>query len=260
MNNQADMLRAVILDDERLARARVKRLLRADTEISVVGEFASGREFLGAFSKLRPDLLFLDVQMPGLDGFETLAALPSNELPAVVFVTAFDQYAVKAFETYAVDYLLKPYDTKRFEKAVARAKEVIRRDRLCRANTNVLELIRSLAPPPRYLERLTVRQGESVTFIKVEQVDWIEAEGNYVRVHFGGQSRLIREPIGNLEKQLDPKRFPRIHRSAIVNFDRIAEISPLFHGECRLVLCDGTELTLSRTYRDRFPELQKRMP
>lgn len=258
MNNHADILRAVILDDERLARARMKRLLRADTEISIVGEFASGREFLDAFSKLRPDLLFLDVQMPVLDGFETLAALP--ELPAVVFVTAFDQYAVKAFETYAVDYLLKPYDAKRFEKAVARAKEVIRRDRLCRANSNVLELIRSLAPPPRYLERLTVRQGESVTFIKVEQVDWIEAEGNYVRVHFGGQSRLIRESIGNLEKQLDPKRFPRIHRSAIVNFDRIAEISPLFHGECRLVLRDGTALTLSRTYRDRFPELQKRMP
>lgn len=258
--NEETGIRAIIIDDERLARNRVRRLLRSELDIVVVGEYASGRDFLAEVDSLRPDLLFLDVQMPGLDGFETLAALPPGAIPFVVFVTAFDQYAVRAFDAFAVDYLLKPYAPERFEKAVGRAKEVIRRDRLCRVNVNVLDLLRHLSAPPRYLERLTVRQGEAVTFIRVELVDRIEAEGNYVRVHFGGQSRLIRETIGNLERQLDPHRFPRIHRSTIVNFDRIAEITPLFHGECRVVLHDGTLLTLSRTYRDRFPELQKRMP
>ncbi|HMZ78287.1 MAG TPA: LytTR family DNA-binding domain-containing protein [Acidobacteriota bacterium] len=253
------MIKTIIVDDEQLARNRIRRMLKTDPSILVVGEFASGEEALIAIKAQPPDLLFLDVQMPGMDGFGLLSALEENELPVVVFVTAFDQYALKAFEAFALDYLLKPFDRKRFEKTVQRAKQVIEHQRLSRTSQNLAALLENLKPQTSYLERLAVRQGDGLRFIKIESVDWIEAEGNYVKLHAGQESHLLREPLSHLETRLDPKRFVRIHRSTLVNLDRVIEIHPLFHGNCCIVLQDGTQLTMTRNYRENFPHLPDRL-
>lgn len=253
------MIRVIIVDDEQLARNRIRRMLKTDPSLVVVGEFASGEEALPIIKAHPPDLLFLDVQMPGMDGFGLLSALGDEQLPVVVFVTAFDHYALKAFEAFALDYLLKPFDRKRFEKTVHRAKQVIEHQRLSRTSQNLAALLDSLKPQVTFLERLAVRQGDGIRFIKVEAIDWIEAEGNYVKVHLGHESHLLREPLSHLETRLDPKRFVRIHRSTLVNIDRVVEIHPLFHGNCCLVLQDGTQLTMTRNYRENFPQLPDRL-
>ncbi|HZN11570.1 MAG TPA: LytTR family DNA-binding domain-containing protein [Blastocatellia bacterium] len=245
-------MRVLIADDEPLARRRLRELLADDPEVEVVGECASGEAALAAVRAQAPDLVFLDIEMPGLDGLAVSAALGGERGPLVIFVTAYDQYAVKAFELRAVDYLLKPFDWERFDRALGRAKGQWRARQAPEASEQILALLGELKAPPRYLERLAIRSDGRVRLWRAEEIDWIEAEGNYVRVHAGKLSALVRETLSGLEARLDPRRFTRIHRSQIVNLDRIQELHPWSHHDYRVVLRDGTELTLSRSYRDRL--------
>lgn len=246
------LIRVVVVDDEPLAREMISELAKGDVEIEIVAECANGTEALTAVREHSPDLLLLDVQMPELGGFALLEALKAEleRLPPVIFVTAYDQYAVRAFEFHALDYLLKPFDRERFEAAIARAKGHIRRERNGNLDQRILALLEELKAGPSYLERLVVKTAGRVFFLSMDEIDWIEAEGNYVSVHTTKKSYILRETIGSLEAQLDPKKFVRIHRSAIVKIDRIRELQPWTHGEYHVVLQDGTELTLSRNYRE----------
>ena len=248
-------LRVLIVDDEPLARERLRVLLRDAPEVQVVGECGDGRRALAAIRRRRPDLLFLDVQMPELDGFAVLRALDPTELPAVIFVTAYDRYALRAFEVHALDYLLKPFDRERFHRALARARTQIERDRRGTLDARLLALLEDLRPGRKRLERLVVKDGGRVFFLRAEEIDWVEAQGNYARLHIGRETHLVRETMARLEAGLDPKQFARIHRSTIVNLERVRELLPDFHGDSVVVLRDATRLTLSRGYRERFREL-----
>jgi two-component system LytT family response regulator len=247
-------IRTLVVDDEPAARAAVRALLAADAEIAVVGECADGAEALEAVRAQRPDLLLLDVQMPEMDGFTLLHQLDDAELPVVVFVTAHDRYALEAFEVHAVDYLLKPYDDARFRAALAHAKQQVRRGRLDGAHG----LRRFLGGLPAgegpYLKRLVTRAAGRIGIVAVEQVDWIEADGDYARIHAGRDVHPLRETMKLLEARLDPARFVRIHRSIIVNVERIKELQPYFRNEYVAVLHDGTRLKVSRGCR---PHLER---
>lgn len=251
----ATCIRTLIVDDESLARERIRDMLASDPAIEIVSECANGEEAIEAIQRFSPDLVFLDVEMPGMDGFAVLDGLPADRIPTIIFVTAYDQYAVRAFEVYALDYLLKPFDRERFEKAVARAKVHITSERSDALSERILRAIEDIKTKPVHLERLVIKMNGHVFFMKAEEIDWLEAEGNYVRLHSGKESYLLRDTISALESQLDPKRFIRVHRSAIVNVDRISELQPWFHGEYRIVLREGVQLTLSRTYREKLHEL-----
>ena len=247
-------LSTLIVDDEPLARRRIRRLLARHADVEVIGECADGQEAVAAIRALRPALVFLDVQMPGLDGFAALEAIGVDQTPLIIFVTAFDHYALKAFEVYALDYLLKPFDRSRFDKALGRA-----RSRLTAArgdmNQRAIALLEEMRARDRHVDRLVIKSGGRAFFLKTEEIDWIEAEGKYVRLHVGKESHLVREAISAIESQLDPRRFARIHRSTIVNIDRVRELQPWFHNDYRVILRDGTELTLSRGCRKRLGEL-----
>lgn len=254
-------LRALIVDDEPLARRGVRLLLDDEDDIEVVGECAGGREAVGAILSERPDLVFLDVQMPDLNGFEVLEAVGAaapEALPFVVFVTAYDQYALRAFEVHALDYLLKPYDDERFQAALGRVRQHAQRFRTgdfaqrIRALLQALEGMRTPTadrPASPYLDRLAVKAGGRVQFFKVEEVDWIEAAGDYMCLHIGKKPHYVREKMAALEEKLDPRRFVRIHRSTIVNLDRVRELRGHDSGGYVVVLHDGTELKLSRSYQ-----------
>jgi len=262
-------IRALIVDDEILARRRIRNLLRGRVDFVVAGECANGHEALSAIKRRTPDLVFLDVQMPDLDGFGVLEGLTADQLPVIVFVTAYDQYAVRAFEFHALDYLLKPFDDERFEKTLEWARAQLEQQRFRQLSERMLALLEdhqgrsesgagktSAAPAaPKPLSRLIVRSAGRVFFIRAEEIDWIEAEGYYARLHVGGKSHLLRETLTNLESQLDQNRFLRIHRSTIVNLERIRELQTQSHGEFTVVLNDGTQLKLSRGYRDRLTTL-----
>jgi two-component system LytT family response regulator len=248
-------IRAVIVDDEPLARRRIRRMLAADTEIEIIEDCSNGREAIKAIGKQTPDLVFLDVQMPEVDGFAVLQAISPEKMPLVIFVTAFDRYAIKAFEVYALDYLLKPFDRQRFEKSLQRAKSRLMSERAGDLGQRALSLLEELKARSSHIERLVIKSGGRAFFLKIDEIDWIEAEGKYVRLHVGKESYLLREAISSLEAQLDPKRFPRIHRSSIVNIERIRELQPWFHNEYRVILRDGTELMLSRSFRKKLGEL-----
>lgn len=255
MTDAGAPIRALVIDDEPLAREIIREMLQDDPEVEIVGESVNGRDAVAAVAAHTPDLLFLDVQMPRLSGFEVLESLPSERMPLVIFVTSYDQYAVRAFEVHAIDYLLKPFDRQRFEIALERAKARIRRKRSGDIDERILALLEELKAGQKYLERLVIKTGGRVIFLDTEEIDWIEAEGNYVTVHTGEKSHLLRETISNLERQLDPKKFVRIHRSAIVNINRIQELQPWFHGEFRVILQGGTQLTLSRSYRENLQSI-----
>ncbi|MEP7269880.1 MAG: LytTR family DNA-binding domain-containing protein [Acidobacteriota bacterium] len=250
-----DRMKVLIADDEGLARRRIRDMLRDQQQIEIVGECANGPETVLAIEKLSPDLVFLDVQMPGLSGIEIAGALKGESRPMIIFVTAYDQYAVRAFEVHAVDYLLKPFDRQRFAQTIERAKTELsaRRGRL--ASDQILSLLGEMRARPQYLDRLLIRNNDRVFIIKTDEIDWIEAEGNYIRIHFGKQSSLLRETLSNLVGQLDPRKFSRIHRSQIVNVDRIQELQPWTHRDHRIILRNGTQLMLSRTYRDQLYQL-----
>lgn len=247
-------IRALIVDDEPLGRERIRTLLRQDTEVEIVGEIADGRAAIAAVVRLKPDLLFLDVQMPEMDGFAVVDAIAEKHLPAIIFVTAYDRYAVQAFDVHALDYLLKSYDRERFESAVARAKEEIRRSREGALNHRVAGLLEDLESRKQRVTRLVIKSAGRIFFLRVEEIDWIEAADNYVRIHAGRDGHLVRETLQSLESRLDPRQFLRIHRSTIVNLDRIRDLKPVFHGDYAVFLRDGTELTLSRNYREKLGE------
>jgi len=248
-------IRTLIVDDEPLCRERLRTLLQEDPEISLVGECGDGAEAVAALREQECDLVFLDVQMPVLDGLEVVEAVGPERLPTVVFVTAYDRYALRAFEVQALDYLLKPFDRERFAKALARAKAHVRRDRSAEASRQLLALLGDVRPGLRHLERLVIKSGGRIFFLKMEEVDWIEAAGNYLRLHVGAETHLLRETMNALEGRIDPSRFLRIHRSTIVNIERIREIQPAFHGDFVVILRDGTQLALSRSYRQRVQDV-----
>jgi len=245
-------IRTLIVDDESLARERLRDILQLDAQIQIIGECSNGEEAVESIRREGPDLVFLDVEMPGLDGFGVIEALDPATIPAIIFVTAYDQYAVRAFEVCAVDYLLKPFDQERFEMALSRAKRELLSQDATVISRRILDALDQIRSRPEHLERLVIKMNGHVFFIKTDEIDWLEAEGNYVRLHAGKDSYLLRDTISSLEKQLDPKLFVRVHRSAIVNIDRIKEMQPWFHGEYRIILNAGIELTLSRNYKEKL--------
>jgi two-component system LytT family response regulator len=246
-------IRTVIIDDERLARQRIRRMLSDAPGFDVAGEFENSEEGLAYLESNPADLLFLDIQMPGLDGFGLLEALPPERTPMVIFVTAYDEYALRAFEVHAFDYLLKPFDQARFEKTIERArKQLASEDRSSEKLLNLLSEFRQRNQEPA---RFAIKTPGRLFFVRQEDIDWMEAADNYVSLHVGPDTHLIRETMNALEQRLDSHRFLRIHRSTIVNADRIKELRPWFHGEYIVLLKDGTELTLSRTYRERILNL-----
>ena len=248
-------IRTIIIDDEPLARDRIKRLLRDEDGVQIVGECGNGTDAVKSISELNPDLVFLDIQMPGKNGFEVIKSLNSKKLPTIIFVTAYDQYALQAFDVHALDYLLKPFNRERIKKAVSRAREHMEHRRLGDIDERLNSLIADLRGEKKFLDRLVVKSVGRVFFLKSDEIDWIEAAGNYVKLHVGRESHMIRETMNGIEAKLDPEKFLRIHRSTVVNIDRIKELHPMFSGDYAVILRNGTELALSRNYRERFTEL-----
>jgi two-component system, LytTR family, response regulator len=254
------LIRAVIGDDEPLARERLRNLLASEADVEVVRECRHGNEILQAIQELNPDLLFLDVSMPELDGFGVLNRIPETKAPAVIFTTAYDTYAIRAFDANALDYLLKPFDETRFRKALGRAREHIAQGHKAKMNEQLVGILNDHGSERRSAERLVFKSGGRIVFIETEEIEWVEAAGNYVNVHVGKDSHLLRETMMMFESKLDPKRFLRIHRSIIVNCDRIREVQPCNGSEYVVVLKNGKELSLGRTYRDRIERLVSPMP
>lgn len=248
-------IKTLIVDDEPLARDRVKRFLRDEDGVEVIGECKNGVEAIDAIRTKNPDLVFLDIQMPEKDGFDVIKALDPKKLPTIIFVTAYDQYALQAFEVHALDYLLKPFNRERIKRAVARAREHLEHKRLGDLDERLTSLISDLRIEKKYLDRLVVKSVGRVFFLKTDEIDWIEAAGNYVKLHVGRESHMIRDTMNGIEAKLDPDKFLRIHRSTVVNIDRIKELHPMFSGDYAVILRNGTELALSRNYRERFTEL-----
>jgi len=243
-------LRAIIVDDEPLGRERVRTLLKDEADVEVVAEAASGPDAVGAVRKHAPDLLFLDVQMPGMDGFEVLRALGRDELPEVIFVTAFDEHAVRAFEVHALDYLLKPFKPSRFKQAVGRAREQLRARESGVVPGELIALLKEQATRPTFAQRLAVKSPGRTVFVKIEQLDWAETAGNYVVLHTGKETHVMRETMQALESRLDPAQFLRVSRSVLVNADRIKELQPGFNGEHVVLLRDGTRVPMTRGLRE----------
>jgi two-component system LytT family response regulator len=264
-------IRVLLADDEPLARRRLLRFLRSEPDADVVAECASGAEAARVLREGEPvDLALLDVQMPDLDGFGVIAEVGAERMPPVIFVTAYDAYALRAFEVHALDYLLKPVTADRFREAFTRAREHLDRASTASMGRRLKALLANVlaseqgpdgggaGPAPiiperqRYADRLTIKDNGRVFFVRVNDVDWFEAHGNYVRVHVGTTTHLIREALSVVEASLSPDRFARIHRSTVVNIDRIRELQPWFAGDYIVLLKDGTQLKLSRTYRDQL--------
>ena len=243
------MIRTVIVDDEPLARERINALLGGESDFTVEGEAGDGPEAVRVIEGLRPDLVFLDAQMPGCDGFDVIASLDPDRAPFVVFVTAYDEFALRAFDVHALDYLLKPFDRERFGKTVDRVRDHFRAGDAI--SSRLVSLIESVRDAPRRVDRLVVKDGGRVFFLRTSDIDRIEAAGNYVSVHTAAKNHLVRDTMGKMEERLDPATFIRIHRSTIVQIDRIRELQPDFNGDFAVLLEDGTRLSLGRSYRDR---------
>jgi two-component system, LytTR family, response regulator len=247
-------MRALVVDDEPMARERVLSLLQHEDDVEVVGECSDGEQAIAAIQHQTPDLVFLDVQMPGIDGFGVIQAIGAERMPIVVFITAYDEYALKAFEVHAADYLLKPFGRDRFQETLKHARASLERRRAGDLGRRLLALVNDIKPETPKLDRLVVKSGGRVFFLRTEDIDWIEAAGNYVRLHLADESHLFRETMNRMETRLDSRKFARIHRSRIVNTERIKELQPWFNGEYVVVLRNGTRLPLSRGYRDKLQE------
>ena len=254
------------MDDEPLARRNIRLLLEQDSQIEILEECRDGREAVKAINTLSPDLIFLDIQMPEIDGFDVLARVGPEKIQAIIFVTAFDQYALKAFDVHALDYLLKPFDDDRFANALRRAKSQIEAREIDRLSKRLLALLeerqnerKSSASQKDYLTRLMIKVSGRVVLLKVGEIDFIEADGNYAKLHVGRKSHLLREKMHDLEGQLNPAKFVRIHRSTIVNVDRIKEMHPHFNGDYIVVLEDGRQLRLSRSRRENLIHRLRRL-
>jgi two-component system LytT family response regulator len=246
--------RVLIVDDEPLAREKIRLLLAREESVELAGECGNGADAVAAIQKLKPDLVFLDVQMPDGSGFDVIGHVGAERMPAVVFVTAYDRYALRAFDVHAVDYLLKPFDGERFQKALSRAQQHLERKDAGELERRLLELVQDLRPAPQRPERFVVKSGGRVFFVRTDEIDWIEAAGNYVKLHVGADAHLLRETMNALEAQLDPDVFYRIHRCHIVNIERVKELQPWFNGEYVVMLRSGARLTLSRGYREKLQD------
>ena len=253
-------IRVVVVDDEPVARAGVQKLLRSDPDFEIVGEAGNGRDAVALIQRVEPDLVLLDIQMPELNGFDVLSAIGAQNAPVIVFITAYDQFALKAFEVRALDYLLKPFEDDRFRMVMQRAKEEVRRGKQSELSDRLESLLveYTARTPPRsdstdsrgYITRILVRDGGTVTFQPVEGIDWIEAADYYAKLHVGEAVQLVRYTMNELESQLDPRRFVRIHRSAIVNAARVKEIRVDYQNHHVVVLHNGKRVPLSRRRRD----------
>ncbi len=250
-------IRTLIVDDEPLAREWVREGLHEEPDVEIVGECGDGFEAVRAIAESTPDLVLLDVQMPGLDGFGVLAAIDPKSLPAVIFVTAFDRYALKAFEAHAVDYLMKPFSGERLREAIGRARREIDRSSSSELKAALHALLQDIERERAHPEWLLIKKDDRSVFLKVGDIDWIESSRNNVRLHVGKDVYLYHETTAGIESKLDPKKFFRIHRSTIVNIEKIKEMHPWFNGDYAVTLKDGTKLTLSSTYRDRLKEFRR---
>ncbi len=274
MNETSEKIRTLIVDDEPLARQTLRCLLERDPEIEIAAECGDGVAALEALEHLAPELLFLDVQMPEMGGFEVLEEFGVERLPTVVFVTAYDRYAVRAFEVQALDYLLKPFDDARFARTLLRAKAQVRQREVKSLSQRLIALLETYehapsgqaepsADPqtaPGRLTRLMIKSAGRICFLNVDEIDWIEAADYYVQLHVGAKAHLLRETMDVLETRLDPDKFQRIHRSAIVNLDRIKELQPTASGDYRVILRDGAVLKLSRYRRAKIEAALTRQP
>lgn len=251
-------IRTLLVDDEAPARLRLRQMLEEEPGFEVIGEAAQGRQAVERIRGDRPDLVFLDVQMPRLDGFGVCAEVGAEAMPAVVFVTAYDRFALQAFEVHALDYLLKPVDRDRFSKTLRVLRQRLGGDAAPTGRSQLLSLLAELKGERKATERLAIKVDGRVIFVRSAEIDWIEAEGNYVKLHVGGDAHLFRDTLSSLEADLPADRFLRISRSTLVNLDSVRELQPLFYGDYSVLLRDGTKLTLSRTYRDRVENLLAR--
>ena len=247
-------IKTLIVDDEPLARERLVSLLGAEADIEVVAQARDGEEAVTAIQDHQPQLVFLDVQMPHMTGFDVIDAVGPDRMPLVIFVTAYDQHALKAFQVRALDYILKPFDRERFGDALQRARRQIERDETGDLGRRLLALVKDLRRDQPKTDRLVVKSGGRLFFLRMDEIDWIEAAGNYVRLHVGTTSHLLRETMNAIEGRLDPEKFFRIHRSRIVNMERIQEMQPWLNGEYAVVLRNGTRVPLSRGYREKLQE------
>jgi len=243
-------IRTLIVDDEPWARMRIASLLRDAADFTIVQSAASASEAIDAIHALAPDVVFLDVQMPEQDGFAVIEAVGVDAMPLVVFATAYEQHAVRAFDTQALDYLLKPFDEERFSRTLARVRHEVNDPQGARANLQ--QLVQARQGERRHLQRLAVSSSGRVLFLRTHDIDWLEADGNYVTLHVGSKCHLLRESLSALVDKLDPQQFIRLHRCAVVNVERIRELSPWSRGEQAIVLHDGTQLTIGRTFRARL--------
>ena len=248
-------IRTLIVDDEPLARRGIRAQLDEEADIEIISECRNGLEAVAAIEEQSPDLVFLDVQMPELDGFGVLEAVGVDRMPVVIFVTAYDQYALRAFEVHALDYLLKPVDAERFASALQRARKQIEHHNVQDLNQRLQSFLDDVQAKQKFTERLVIKSGGRIFFLNVQEIDWIEAADNYVRLHVGRDSHLLRETMNHLEKRLDPDRFLRVHRSRIINLRQIKELQPLFRGEYDIMLQDGTRLESGRGYREKLHRL-----
>jgi two-component system LytT family response regulator len=246
--------RVIIADDEPLARARLRMLLAEESWVDLIAECSDGPSTITSIEKFRPDLVFLDVQMPGGSGFDVIQSVGAGRMPFVIFVTAFDRYALRAFDVHALDYLLKPFDRDRFRDALTRARERIERSSNGDLERRLLAIVNDLKPAPQPLERFVIKSGGRVFFLRAEDIEWIEAAGNYVKLHVGAETHVFRETMNSLEARLNPSVFFRIHRSHIVNIERVRELQPWFNGEYVVFLTSGARLTLSRGYREKLQD------
>ncbi len=243
-------IRTLIVDDEPFARQKVRSILEKARDIEIIGECENGEDAMALIRDLQPDLVFMDMIMPEKTGLEVLQAIGGDDPPYVVFITAHNDFAIEAFEAQASDYLLKPFDAERFQKALQKARRHIHLKQNVNLYDQLQHLLNTSATPATYLERLMIKSGDDIIFVKTDEIDWIEAAGNYVNLHLGKRSYLYRDTMNHLQTRLDPARFVRIHRSKIVNVERISRLQSWSHGEYVIIMKDKTELFLTRTYRD----------
>jgi len=246
------MIRVLIVDDEPLARERVHHFLKQEPNITIIGESGNGIEAVATIREKKPDLIFLDIQMPGMDGFEVLQHIESEHMPHIIFITAYDQYAIRAFEVHALDYLLKPFDQNRFKRALQLAGEYIQLQKNGDFKYRIKELIQEIGSEKKYPERFIIKSEGRIYFIRTDEVNWIESAANYVSLHVGREVHLMRGTMSAMEEKLDPDKFIRVNRAAIVNIEFIREIQPFFNGEYIINLKDDSQITLSRKYREKL--------
>ena len=248
-------IRTLIIDDMPLARERIRRVLSYDADIEIVGECVDGKQAVDGIRNLNPDLVFLDIHMPEMSGFDVIEKVSVDKMPVIVFVTAYDEFALRAFEVHAFDYLLKPFEMERMQETIARAKELIQKGNNSNLDQRLSDLIKTVRKSEKYLKRLAIKSRDKSVLLMVEEIDYIVSDGNYLYIHFGGKSHLIRASLQYFETRLDPEKFVRIHRSTIINVDSVKEMHPLFNGDQLIVMKDKKQLNLSRKYRDRLNRL-----